>query len=188
MRNHTWNFFVSSTLSETTQQPRVLRDFTKSTLSDDCFDMIHRVVIDTSSKKFAVKSWNTRDFEAALCIRDWHYHRDIQALKLVTNWQRKYINYQAVYSAYLIGALTEEEFAADSEEFISESKSVAPETIAPLIVRFNALLDFKLNDNEIAEYLEVDYESVSQAMDLISSSDLDDLMNDNNHPALRLSV
>jgi hypothetical protein len=130
---------------------------------------VHRIAVNTSTRSVFIQSWKTAELNSHLDLWRADKDRDIEALKIVANWQRKYINYQAVYSAYLIGAINEQQFEAEAEEYVSGAARIEPKLIAPLISRLHRLLDFKLNDNEIAEYLEVDLDSVTKALDLLAA-------------------
>jgi hypothetical protein len=131
-----------------------------------CFvsDTLHRKIYDTSTKSLTVGVWQTREVEARILAWGEEKDRDIAILKSVANWQRKYINYQATYSAYLLGALTEEEFELESSPYISEIKEVPPSELVPAIGRVKRLLDFDLGESELAEFFEVDAETVSLAL------------------------
>ncbi|GJI96182.1 hypothetical protein RugamoR57_29000 [Duganella caerulea] len=129
-------------------------------------DTVHRVVIDTATKYVSINSYQTTELVSAFGSAAFQSHCDVEALKVVANWQRKYINYQSVYSAYLIGALDDKEFEEEANAYVSEARSVSPESLVDIVGRLNRLLDFKLSDSEMAEYLEVDTESVEKALNL----------------------
>jgi hypothetical protein len=134
-------------------------------LAPGCTDTIHRTI--SSASVVISASWPTEKISADIAY--WHEcsSRDIDALKIVVNFQRKYINYQALYNAFLLGTLSEDEFDKEADGYIAEERAIAPEVLAPIIERLHRLLDFTLSDREIAEYLEVDRNSMSQAFSLI---------------------
>lgn len=127
-------------------------------------DTLHRRIYDTSTMSLTVRIWQTSEVEARILAWGDQNNQDILLLKAVTTWQRKYINYQATYSAYLLGALTEEEFEIESAPYICELKEIAPSNLAPAIGRLKRLLDFELGEGELAEFFEVDACAISQAM------------------------
>jgi hypothetical protein len=106
-------------------------------------------------------------------LNAWHdnLQADINALKVVTKFQRKYINYQATYNAFLLGTLTEDEFDVESDAYVSEEKKVDPLNLAPIVERLKRLLEFPLTDRELGEYLEVDYESIVAAIKVVDAFD-----------------
>lgn len=129
-------------------------------------DMLHRT-ISSATSVVSTMSWPTSFVTGKLDA--WHesLQADINALKTVANFQRKYINYQATYNAFLLGTLTEDEFDVESDAYISEERKVDAVELAPLIDRLKRLLDFELTDRELGEYLEVDSESFQRAVDAL---------------------
>lgn len=145
-------------------QSDALAGWRSAPLTNDV-DMIHRTI--TSFNSTTVMSWPTVYVNSAIAAHGLDRQADIDALRTVVNFQRKYINYQATYSAFLLGTLTESEFEAESDAYIAEERSVQPELLAPLVARLDRLLEFHLHDRELAEYLEVDQESMQQAVKLL---------------------
>ena len=133
-------------------------------------DKIHRVMTSTSTSIATVYSWDTNEVQTVLMAWRLEYQQDIDALKQVTKAQRKHIDYQAVYSAFLIGAISEDEFEQESETYVAEERFVPVEILAPIVSRVNRLLDFEISNNELAEYLEVDSDSISAALQLLEDS------------------
>lgn len=144
-------------------------------------DMIHRTIA-TSSAVMSVKSWPMAQVAQSLKARYSDILADLAALTTVVNFQRKYINYQATYSAFLLGTLSEEEFEQESDAFLVEERSLPPEEIAPMIERIDRLLDFSLTDREIGEYLEVDRASLEAGLSYLR--DKARLLHANDQPSL----
>ena len=140
-------------------------------------DLTHRIV-ETSTLEVHCKSWSGQEFFYSMYERQIELLHDVDALKKVTKWQKKHIEYQSVYNAFVLGAMTEEEFEEESEPYIANSENVPAEVLAPLITRLNRLLDFKLSDTEFSEYLEVELQSVEDAMRYIEyfGNDADGLL------------
>jgi len=90
---------------------------------------------------------------------------DINALKSFAAWQRKYIDFQATYAAFLLGAISEDEFETDSQQYAPKIRDLPQESIAFEIDRLSKLLEFDLRVTEMAEYLEVNPSAVSLAME-----------------------
>lgn len=81
--------------------------------------------------------------------------KDISVLKEVVNWQRKQIDYNAVYNAYLLGAIDDDQFDADSEEFIVDFKRCDPVAVEEKLARLNRLLDIKLTGSDVSSLFAV---------------------------------
>lgn len=129
-------------------------------------DTMHRIQID-SSTIVTCQFWDTNDVRDQLVASHDSLYKDIDALKVVVNWQRKSLNYQSVYNAYLIGLMTEEEFDKESDSYISEIKEAPIDQVAEVVQRLDRLLDFKLSEAELAEHLEVPLEAVEQAVNML---------------------
>lgn len=134
-------------------------------------DKIYRVQT-TSGMGTIYQYWDTESVRDMLSAAHESLHRDVQALKIVVNWQRKSLCYQSVYNAYLLGAINEGEFEEESDAYISETKTLPIQDVADVIVRLDRLLDFELGNAELAEHLEVPIQSVEQAVQLLGDSRL----------------
>jgi hypothetical protein len=126
------------------------------------------VYVDTSTQSLPIVTWERADFRGKLVSWFVEKERDIFELKSVTKWQKKCLDYQSVYNAYLLGSLTEEEFETDSDEYTSDIREISTEEILATINRLNKLLDFKLTASDFASYLQTDTSVVSDAIESIN--------------------
>lgn len=137
-------------------------------------DMLHRTVVDSTTKSLTIASWPTIEAMSYFRQKQLSYDEDIEILKKITEWQHRNIEYQATYSAYLLGAIDEAEFEIDSQEYVSEIKEIPPEQIAPTIEKIVSLLSFQLSPSELAEYFEVDLNTINQALSQLPSIELNE--------------
>ncbi|MDO8048498.1 hypothetical protein O3301_08465 [Janthinobacterium sp. SUN211] len=137
------------------------------------YDMIHRTVVDNSTKSMFIQSKPTREFAKQLYGYFDGAAADLQRVKKFARWQRKYIDFQATYSAYLLGALTEEEFEADSEQYAPRLREIDPELLAPEIARLTELLEFGVAPAQLAEYFETDQTVVQAALEKLHYAMID---------------
>lgn len=127
-------------------------------------DTIRRTITSPRSSVTVSTVWPTALIEAQMFAWHRNVQEDVDALKRVARYQHKCLNYQATYNAFLLGALTEEEFDEESNAFISEPQTMEVSELSSLLVRLRRLLDFPLSDVELGEYLEVDNSSLARAV------------------------
>jgi hypothetical protein len=149
-------------------------------------DTITRTLIDSTTQSVYSSSWPTEDINRQI---EWYLSRkndDVASLKKYANWQRKYIDFQATYTAYLLGALTEEEFENESQQYAPDIKSLTVEQVLPEIGRLTRLLDFDLRATELSEYLETEPSVINKALELVNKQ-LGNILNPNNLIKQRLT-
>ena len=88
---------------------------------------------------------------------------DIATLKRIASWQKRRLDYQSVYSAYLLEAIDEEEFIAEAEKFATEYNKVDFAKISSGIQQIQRLLDFEFDYSDYADYFGVEIGDVIEA-------------------------
>lgn len=136
-------------------------------------DMIHRTVVDNSTKSMFISSRPTQEFAKQIYSYFDDTAADLKRVKNFARWQQKYIDFQATYSAFLLGALTEEEFEADSEQYAPQLREIDPEWLAPEIARLTELLEFGVAPAQLAEYFETDQTAVHAALEKLHHAMID---------------
>ncbi len=133
-------------------------------------DRIVRYVTTTANFGMPVGSWRTQDvmkrFQTLLNDKD----EAIECLKSVAVWQKHRLDYQAVYNAYLLEAIDEDEFIEESERFSRDCKQIAPALIADRITKISGLLSFNLGPTDYADYFGVEVDAVKEASKLLPTS------------------
>lgn len=133
-------------------------------------DMIHRSIVDQSTRSVRVFSIPTVELAKKIDVFYSGSERDVVLLKKFATWQRKYIDFQATYSAYLLGALSEDEFEADSEQYAPQIRKLEPQAIVEEIQELARLLEFGLRPAELAEYFETEQSVINAALERINQS------------------
>lgn len=129
-------------------------------------DLVLRVV-GASSNSFDIAAWRTVDFQAALQSIITSKDAAIDRLKAITNWQKHRLDYQAVYNAYLLGSIEEDEFIEESDKFSTDYKLIEPVLIAADIQTYSTLLDFTLSPADYADFFGVELTAVMTAVSLL---------------------
>ena len=99
-------------------------------------------------------------------IRDglnaYHYQhgQDIVLLRSVILWQRNNIDYNGLYTAFLLGCLSEEEFEEESEKFTIYEEFVDPIKIASDINRIYSLTGVDFDTSDYAGYFKCSQENI----------------------------
>lgn len=127
-------------------------------------DMVHRTYKSDLTKSYTIKSWPASEIEWQVSQYLNTKEQDIATLQQYATWQRHYIDFQATYAAFLLGALSEEEFEADSQQYAPNIKDVEPDSLVASIERLSTLLEFELRASELAEFFQVDQSVVNNAM------------------------
>lgn len=133
------------------------------------FNYVLLASVDTSTQSFSISTLSENDFKEKLTNWAFNKERDIFELKSVVEWQRKCLDYQSIYSAYLLGMLNEEEFERDSDEYASDIRDITKEAIVSTVDRLNRLVDCKFTVADIASYLQTDTSIVFDALEHTSN-------------------
>jgi hypothetical protein len=105
---------------------------------------------------------------------------DVGLLVSLSRWQRRQLDYEALYRKFLIGAISEEMFSKLSEEFVVEKRHVSKEIMVNKIKRIEELTGFVMESDDYANFFKCPFECV---LDAISQVD-----NDNKNILLKHNV
>lgn len=131
-------------------------------------DHIVRVVTTTAhGTHFA--AYPTNQFASALHALLAQKDADIFLLKDIAKWQKKRLDYQGIYNAYLLEAIDEDEFVAEADKYATEFKTAIPEQIRDGMIHINGLLGFQLDQSDFADYFGVEVNDVILATNLLNS-------------------
>jgi hypothetical protein len=130
-------------------------------------DLILRMKSDKQSQTFQVVVTNTQTVRDDLSAFSYRYYQDLRLLSSVILWQKKIIDYQALYTAFLLNSLSEDEFELESEKFIVHQKDVLPEKIASDIERLDSLIGIKFDTSDYADYFQCSQQNVMAGLRLI---------------------
>jgi len=129
------------------------------TSSTDMADVDHDVIV--RHRTNSVASMPTQDFvNSCRSI----FEQDISLLSRVIVWQRRTIEYNALYTAFLLDAMTEEEFEEESEKFLVRKQHVDVSKIASEISRIEKLTGLEFDTSDYAGFFSCSQENVMQGM------------------------
>ncbi len=148
-------------------------------------DMIHRTILNRATTSVQIMSVPTSEIGRRIDEYSGANRADVRLLQKYAAWQRKYIDFQATYAAFLLGAISEEEFETDSEQFSPKIRELDPNSIVGEIDQLGRLLEFELRPVELAEYFETHPSVVNSALQRIHTKI--ESMNENLNPTLSLT-
>ena len=120
--------------------------------------------ISSSAATTTLSTWQTADFSKFLYARFSKLENSVHILRSVVSWQKHRIDYDALHAAYTLGAITEEEFLKDAEQFVREQVSLPSNVICQNIAEINEALDGNMSVDEYADFLNVDVDDVLAAV------------------------
>lgn len=128
-------------------------------------DTLTRTIVDGVTQSIYSASWPTAEVNKGI---EWYLSKrneDVSVLQKYAKWQRKYIDFQATYAAFLLGAISEDEFETDSQQYAPNIREIATDELIPKIEHLAELLDFDLRASELAEYFETEQSIANKALE-----------------------
>lgn len=102
-------------------------------------------------------------FNRAMDSRSW----DVDVLRSVVLWQRRTIDFQAIHTAFLLDAITEDEFEEESSKFVVDLKNLDPRFIAMMIKRVDFLVGLQFDTSDYADFFQCSQENVMDGLKLL---------------------
>jgi hypothetical protein len=133
-------------------------------------DLIFRMRSIGQSQPFHVVCTKTKTIQDGLDSCFYRYSQDVELLCSIILWQKKTIDYQALYTAFLLNSLSEEEFEEEAEKFTVHHNDVPPEKIAFEVERLDSLIGIKFDTSDYADYFQCSQQNVMAGLRLIPHS------------------
>lgn len=129
-------------------------------------DHVYRVIT-TSAAVPEVTMWETAELRARFDSTVHSLVRKVNTLKCIVKWQRQKLDYQAMYTAYLLGTLPEDEFLKDSDRYVAlPCLNVAPaESLGEQVAEISQLTEGLLDPVDTAEFLGLEVDDVLRVID-----------------------
>ncbi len=163
-------YFNESISNSTSYRQKIDFEPTKSNLSIiqktkdfKTFDYIFRVTY-TSSSTTAIGLTKTETFRSNIENICLNFESDIQILANVVKSQKKLIEYNAIYNAFLLGQISEEEFIEESENYAYSPKNIDNQI---LLNKLKCLLKYTgdvFTSSELAEIFQCKHENVEEIL------------------------
>lgn len=99
------------------------------------------------------------------------FQQDISLLSRVIVWQRRTIEYNALYTAFLLDAMTDDEFEEEANKFLVTQQSVDASQIASEMSRIEELTELKFDTSDYADFFRCSQENVMQGMSLLKTQE-----------------
>ena len=117
------------------------------------FDHIFRITTDLYTQTLVARSWQTGEVEARISAWVDEKLSDSRLLCSFAVWQKKKLDYNGVYAAYLLDGMTEEEFVEEAQKYAKELEVRDPCFIVEVTEKLMRLLPFELTTADIADFL-----------------------------------
>ncbi|MFZ2170650.1 MAG: hypothetical protein WAW61_13565 [Methylococcaceae bacterium] len=139
-------------------------------------DVLLRLQSDNQCKTISVTSTQTQTITDVFNAYRIRYDRDVELLCSVIYWQKKTIDYQALYTAFLLNALSEEDFEQEAEKFTVHQKDVPPEKIASVVNQLDSLLELTFDTSDYADYFQCSQKNVIDGLRLLPQSHFSEML------------
>lgn len=143
---------------------------TSSLVVTEPSDLTVRIKTDIQSRTITFAYCDTQTIKDNLERFRCQYTQDVKLLSSVILWQKKTIDYQALYTAFLLNSVSEEVFEEEAEKFMVHQQVVLPEKIAADISRLDALVGVKFDTSDYADYFQCSQQNMMEALRLIPHS------------------
>lgn len=143
---------------------------TSSPVVVESSDLTVRIKTDVQSRTITFAYYDTQTIKDDLERFRCQYAQDVKLLSSVILWQKKTIDYQALYTAFLLNSISEEIFEEEAEKFMVHQQVMLPEKIAADIDRLDSLIGVKFDTSDYADYFQCSQQNVMEALRLIPHS------------------
>lgn len=158
----------SRTLQSGTSSSIVAEDFLADGNTDH--DLLIRIQSENGFKAITLTSTNTQTIRDGLDTYHNQHKQDINLLRSVIFWLRNNLDYDGVYTAFLLGCLSEEEFEEESEKFTVYEEFVDPIKIAQDIQKMYSLIGVDFDTSDYAGYFKCSQENVMEGLKLLKNN------------------
>lgn len=134
-------------------------------------DVLCRILTTTTTTTVA-GIWDTATFAETFLKTLEQSDQAISRLKSITKWQKHRLDYQAVYSAYLLGAMNEEEFMKEADNYATEYQEKPISAVLDEIKEIQMLLDFEMSPSDFSDYLGIEQHVISNALSFSENESL----------------
>jgi hypothetical protein len=132
-------------------------------------DMLLRVMPENNFKTITITSVSTQTVVDGLNTYLAQHLQNTELLCSVIYWQKRTIDYQALYAAFLLDSLSEEDFEQEAEKFTIHQKRILPEKIAFDIEQLDSLIGIKFDTSDYSDYFQCSQENVMEGLRLLPS-------------------
>lgn len=127
-------------------------------------DQMFRLSTDSMSQSLVSQTWRTADFMHGAVVWANQRSEEINLLTDFAAWQKQKLDYDGVYNAWLLEAISEEEFVEEAAKFAVVLREPDPERVVDLANKLVSLLPFELTTADLAEFFQTEPRSVLQAI------------------------
>lgn len=127
-------------------------------------DYLRRVVASDNGVLTTVASVPTTSFVHRIGVIWDQSEEIIGCLRSIVRWQKSRLDYSELHTAYVMGALSEEEFVKDAEAFAAQIVVLPKEEVATCLQRVFAATEVRFSASDLADLMNIEVEAVFQAL------------------------
>ncbi|WP_175907340.1 hypothetical protein [Burkholderia sp. BCC1640] len=127
-------------------------------------DHLIRVSTDLQTLSLTAHVWETKEVAARFNRLIAERMQDLRLVVDFAAWQKKKIDYDGVYQAFLLDAITDEQFMEESERFAVEIAKRDTQFVAETADKLAELLPFELSTSDLAEFFSCEQRDVVAAI------------------------
>ena len=120
-------------------------------------------------KTFTMRYADTQTVMDGINNYIFQHSQNIELLRSVIFWQKRTIDYQALYTAFLLESISEEDFETESDKFMIHYNRVEPEHIAHDIDKMDSLIGIDFDTSDYSDFFQCDQENVMEGLKLLPS-------------------
>lgn len=123
-------------------------------------DQMFRFQTDSLTRSVVGHTWETAEFVRGLSAWAMERSDEVDLLKDFAAWQKNKLDYGAVHAAWLLEAMSDEEFEEEASKYVNEIGEQDPRRMADVAEKLVRLLDFELTTSELADFLHAEPRAV----------------------------
>jgi hypothetical protein len=119
-------------------------------------DRMVRLSTDFQTQSLVTHVWNTSEFMYGVQLWANQRTEEVELLASFATWQKRKLDYDGVYAAWLLEAISEEEFVEEASKFAVVLGELDPGTVVAVSNKLVSLLPFEVTTADLAEFLRTD--------------------------------
>ncbi|MBR8182520.1 hypothetical protein [Burkholderia ambifaria] len=127
-------------------------------------DHLIRISTDQKTHSLTAHVWETKEVVARFNRLIAEHVQELKVVVDFATWQKRKIDYDGIYQAFLLDAITDDQFMEESERFAVEISKKDPRFMAEAADKLAELLPFDLSASDLAEFFSCEQRDVLAAI------------------------
>lgn len=127
-------------------------------------DHMVRILTDQTTQSLVARSWETSDFMHGVYVWAAARQQEVDLLTSFATWQKHKLDFAGVYTAFLLDAISEDEFVEESRKYAITVQAKCEVDMVETAEKLVSILPFELTTADIAEYLRTEPRALLQVI------------------------